>query len=150
MIHLEIRPSLHAPPSANLLRKAARLTLQRQSSAESDLTIVLTDDEEIRALQRDFLGLDTATDVLAFPAGESDPQTGRRYLGDIVISWTRAGQQAAERGHSPEAEVQLLVIHGTLHLLGFDHDGPEAQARMWEAQNAVLDHLGIGHLKTAP
>ncbi len=147
MIHIEIRPSRNAPPTAALLRKAARCTLQACSAVSDDLTIVLTDDEEIRTLNRDFRGLDAPTDVLAFPANETDPQTGERYLGDIVISWERAQQQAAEHGHSPEAEVQLLVVHGVLHLLGFDHEAPEERARMWTAQNAILDRLGIGHLK---
>ncbi len=150
MIHFEIRSSLNVPPNAALLRKAARLTLHTHSAASAELTIVLTDDEEIRTLNRDFRGLDAPTDVLAFPADETDPQTGERYLGDIVISWERARQQAAEHGHSPEAEVQLLVVHGVLHLLGFDHEAPEERARMWTAQNAILDRLGIGHLKTTP
>lgn len=148
MIYVEIRPSLSLPPPAAVLRNAARLTLETHSAGSDDLTLVLTDDEEIRALNRDFRGLDAPTDVLAFPANENDPQTGRHYLGDIVISWTRARQQANERSHPPEAEAQLLVVHGVLHLLGFDHDEAEAQARMWAAQNAILDRLGLSYLKS--
>ncbi len=149
MIHLEIHPFLGAPPSADLLKTAARTTLRTHSVSRSDLTIVLTNDEEIRALNRDFRGVDAPTDVLAFPADVTDPQTGRRYLGDIVISWPRAREQAATHSHSPEAEVQLLVVHGVLHLLGFDHDTPEAEARMWVLQEEVLARLGLAGLAMA-
>lgn len=149
MIHLKIRPSLLAPPSPNVLKNAARTALRTHSVSPSDLTLVLTDDEEIRALNRDFRGMDAPTDVLAFPADETDPQTGRRYLGDIVISWPRARAQAAAHGHPPEAEVQLLVVHGVLHLLGFDHDEPEAKARMWALQKDILTRLGFPDLDMA-
>lgn len=146
MLHLEIRPSLESHPSPLLLKNAARLALRAHSIFRSDLTIVLTDDDEIRALNRDFRGVDAPTDVLAFSAHETDPQTNRHYLGDIIISWPRAIEQATVRGHSPEAEAQLLVVHGVLHLLGFDHDEPEAQERMWARQKAILARLGLADL----
>jgi probable rRNA maturation factor len=84
--------------------------------------------------------------VLSFPAGEYDPETGSRYLGDILISTAYAARQAAQYGHSPEAETQLLVIHGVLHLLGYDHAEPEEKERMWAEQTAILQLLGLGSL----
>lgn len=141
MIFLEIESFPDFP--ASLLEKAAAETLKHAAAPDADLTIVLTDDREIRTLNRDFLGIDAPTDVLSFPADEIDPETGRRYLGDVVISVQRAQQQATEGGHSLEEEVQLLVVHGVLHLLGYDHAEPEEKEQMWKLQGDILDALGI-------
>jgi len=131
-----------------LLERAARLTLELEpDSADADITIVLTDDAQLHELNRDYLGVDAPTDVLSFPADESDPETGATYLGDILISIPRAAQQAQTGGHPVEAEVQLLVVHGVLHLLGHDHAEPEEKARMWAEQAKVLERLGLGYVK---
>jgi probable rRNA maturation factor len=81
--------------------------------------------------------------VLSFPADEPDPETGHRYLGDVVISLVRAQEQARARGHGVEAEMQLLVVHGILHLLGHDHAEAGEKERMWMAQAGALERLGI-------
>jgi probable rRNA maturation factor len=81
--------------------------------------------------------------VLSFPADEADPDTGHRYLGDVVISFVRAVEQAIEGGHTVEAEMQLLVVHGVLHLLGHDHASKGEKERMWVAQAKVLESLGV-------
>lgn len=141
MIFLELESFPDFP--ASLLEKAAAETLKHAAAPDADLTIVLTDDREIRTLNRDFLGIDAPTDVLSFPADEIDPETGRRYLGDVIISVQRAQQQATEGGHSLEEEVQLLVVHGVLHLLGYDHAEPEEKEQMWKLQAEILDTLGI-------
>jgi probable rRNA maturation factor len=131
-----------------LLQRAARLTLDLESApVDADMTIVLTDDAQLHELNREFLGVDAPTDVLSFPASESDPETGTPYLGDILISVPRATEQALVVGHSVEAEVQLLVVHGTLHLLGHDHAEAEEKARMWAAQAEVLSRLGLSYIK---
>jgi probable rRNA maturation factor len=91
--------------------------------------------------------VDAPTDVLSFPASESDPETGTPYLGDILISIPRATIQAQVAGHAVEEEVQLLVVHGTLHLLGHDHAEAEEKARMWKAQAEVMSRLGLSHVK---
>jgi probable rRNA maturation factor len=148
MICILIRPHLNLPPLQALLKNAAQATLRLHRAERNDLTIVISDDEEVQTLNRDFRGVDAPTDVLAFPADERDPRRGRRYLGDIILSWPRLAQQAAEYGHSPSDEAQLLVVHAVLHLLGYDHDNAEAKARMWEAQDAVLDQIGLGQQKT--
>jgi len=133
-----------------LLERAARAALTHQKqSPDVDLSIVLTDDARLRQLNRDYLGIDAATDVLSFPASESDgsetdPETGSPYLGDILISIPRAKAQAKAAGHALELEVQLLVVHGVLHLLGHDHAKPKDKAKMWMAQAQILKSLGLG------
>lgn len=131
-----------------LLERAARITLDLESAPiDADLTIVLTDDAQLHELNLEYLGVDAPTDVLSFPASESDPETGLPYLGDILISIPRAAQQAQAAGHSVEAEVQLLVVHGTLHLLGHDHAEAEEKTRMWNAQAEVMSRLGLSYVK---
>lgn len=127
-----------------MLLRAAELTLHHQRvSIEYSLTILLSGDEQLQRLNNQFLGIDTPTDVLSFPAGETDPDTGEIYLGDVIISCERAQAQATVGGHTLLGELQLLIIHGVLHLLGHDHAAAEGKARMWEAQVAVLDQLGV-------
>ncbi len=133
---------------STLLERAARFTLELQpDSADADITIVLTDDSQLHELNREYLGVDAPTDVLSFPASESDPETGAAYLGDILISIPRAAQQALAGGHPLEAEVQLLVVHGVLHLLGHDHAEAEEKALMWNEQAKVLERLGLAYVK---
>lgn len=118
---------------------ALRLTHQ---PSDADLTILITDDSAIRRLNRDFMGKDAPTDVLSFPAGERDPESGKLYLGDIVISYPRAQEQASQGGHAVAHEMQLLSVHGLLHLLGYDHLTPGDKRRMWEQQAAILKEIG--------
>ena len=129
--------------SRDLLERAARVVLDLSGVPDADLTIVLVDDARIQALNRDFLAHDAPTDVLSFPADEPDPETGRRYLGDVVISLPRAEEQARAHGHAAESEMQLLVVHGVLHLLGHDHAEPGEKERMWAAQAGALERLGV-------
>jgi probable rRNA maturation factor len=114
------------------------------ASLDSDIeaTLVLTDDAQITTLNRQFRGIDSPTDVLAFPTGETDPDTQTLYLGDVIVSYPRAQSQASTAGHSIEAELQLLVVHGTLHLLGYDHASKEQKSIMWAAQAEILTQLG--------
>ena len=108
---------------------------------------MLTDDARLKRLNWDYLGIAAPTDVLSFPASESDPETGSPYLGDILISIPRARKQAVSAGHTLESETQLLVVHGVLHLLGHDHAKPKEKAKMWKAQNEILELLGLGKIQ---
>jgi probable rRNA maturation factor len=146
VIHIETNPSLQNALAPALFERAA-LAVLAHGSTDGDLTIVLTDNAQLHELNRDYLGIDAPTDVLSFPASETDPETGRRYLGDILISVARAEEQARAAGHAAEAEVQLLVVHGTLHLLGYDHAGAAEKARMWKAQAEVLERLGLSEIE---
>jgi probable rRNA maturation factor len=146
VIHIEINPALQISFAPELLEHAAQAVLTHQS-AVGDITIVLTDDAQLHALNRDYLGIDAPTDVLSFPASETDPETARRYLGDILISVPHAGEQAKAAGHTLEAEVQLLTVHGTLHLLGYDHAEAKEKKRMWKAQAEALERLGLAGIE---
>ncbi|HSG44259.1 MAG TPA: rRNA maturation RNase YbeY [Anaerolineales bacterium] len=149
MIHIESTFTF----SKDLIERAVNATFEHQSqSLDSDLTIVLTDDAQMKDLNRDYLGIDAPTDVLSFPASESDgseidPETGSRYMGDILISMPYAARSAEKAGHGLEAEVQLLVVHGVLHLLGHDHAEADEKSRMWKAQAEILESLGLGNIK---
>jgi probable rRNA maturation factor len=143
---IQIETSLALPFDVSLLERAARAALEHQS-AHGDLTIVLADDAQLRDLNRDYLGLDAPTDVLSFPASETDPETGAPYLGDILLSIPRADAQARAAGHPLEDEACLLVVHGVLHLLGHDHATARQKAKMWKAQTEILASLGLGHVK---
>ena len=132
MIHIES----DYPFPEELLEHVVRAALDHEAeSQEAELSIVLTDNEHLQELNLNYLGIDAPTDVLSFPASETDPESGARYIGDILISIPRAQSQADAAGHPLASEVQLLVVHGTLHLLGHDHAEPEEKARMWQAQS---------------
>jgi probable rRNA maturation factor len=144
MIHIESEISF----PQDLLERAARATLEHEAqSLDSELSVILTDDARLHELNLNYLGVDAPTDVLSFPASETDPETGARYIGDILISIPRAQTQAEAAGHSLEAEVQLLVVHGVLHLIGHDHAEAEEKARMWKAQAEILERLGLGQIQ---
>ena len=142
MIH--IRTTGGAMPISKELAKRAAQAALTQQSAQGELSVVLTDDAHLQQLNRDYLGIDAPTDVLSFPAEEMDPQSTPPYLGDILVSVPRAAEQAQAAGHATEAEVQLLIIHGVLHLLGYDHAKRADKRRMWVAQAAILQSIGLG------
>ena len=145
MIHVEsqLGPSRVA---AQLIERAAAAVLAHEST-QGDLTIVLSDDDQLQELNRRYLGMDAPTDVLSVPASEMDPDSRTAYLGDVLISVPRAEAQAAAAGHPLESEVQLLVVHGALHLLGYDHAQTDDRTRMWSVQSAVLESIGLAGIQ---
>ncbi len=144
MIYTTINEAFENQIDAAVLVSTATAVLADQSSGEEvDLTIAIENDQNLHDLNLQFLGIDAPTDVLSFPAQEPDPETGHVYLGDVIISLPRAAAQAASAGHPLQNEVQLLVIHGILHLLGHDHDTPEMKSEMWQVQADLLDKLAI-------
>jgi len=141
MILIEIPETLPISIDPVFIEAAAQASLQAGGALlNADLTIVLTNDEQLHQLNLQFLGLDTPTDVLSFPAGEVDPDTDRPYLGDVIISVERAQAQALD--HPLEDELRLLVVHGVLHLLGHDHAEQADKVTMWRIQKEVLHNLG--------
>lgn len=122
------RPS---QPAAKALRKTVLGVLQHLDAGPSEVYLVVTDDEVIRALNRDFLGMDRPTDVLSFPDGDVLP-SGRTLLGEIVLSLDTARRQAEDAGHDEVRELTELVLHGTLHLLGYDHAGDQGEMNRLE------------------
>lgn len=138
-IHLSIDRPFQARITPVRLRVAARAALTHQGATDpGELSVRVTNDEALRELNRDFLGHNAPTDVLSFPSGEENPETGARYFGDIAIAYPQARAQAAAAAHPVWAELQLLVVHGVLHLLGHDHADQVEQDRMWAAQAEIL------------
>jgi probable rRNA maturation factor len=115
-------------------------TLCRRMCRSRPLICLLTGDAQLRQLNRDFLGHDYPTDVLSFPSTDFKPE-----IGEIAISLERAAAQAAEFGHAPLDEIKILLLHGTLHLTGFDHDdGDDAMAleeNRWRAEFGLPETL---------
>jgi probable rRNA maturation factor len=123
------------------IKKAIVATLEHEHvQTDTEVAVLLAGDRRLRDLNQEYMGSDRATDVLSFPAG--DPMPGSdTYLGDIAISIPRARIQAAEAGHPVSDELQLLAIHATLHLLGYDHATPEEEDRMWSIQETIQSSL---------
>ena len=145
MITLEVPERFQDLTNPDTLEQAAALTLEHEGvSSDAAVSVVLTDDAQIQQLNRQFLGIDTPTDVLSFPADYTDPDNGMPYLGDVIISYPRAEAQSTAAGHPVGDELQLLVVHGVLHLLGHDHVEEEEKARMWASQTDILEELGVG------
>ena len=133
-IHIQIGKPFSGDVSPKLLRAAARAALKHQKAKSGSLSIVVSGDKTLRDLNKKFLGHDTATDVLSFPS--DDPTSP--YYGDIAISYPRALEQSRRGGHTVKAELQLLTVHGILHLLGHDHYTAKEKAKMWKAQSEIL------------
>lgn len=137
---------LAATPEAQLLA-VVEATLRREGAVEAELTLVVTGDELLQQLNRDYRGIDAPTDVLSFSAQEDAEDGGpafvtapeaEAYLGDVIISYPMAERQAAAVGHPVQDELCLLAVHGVLHLLGYDHATPEEEAVMWAIQDEIL------------
>lgn len=143
MIHLHIDGRYAAHKFDRKLKQAVQAALQHQQAPQAELTVVLTGDARLRALNRQYRGIDKPTDVLSFGDVEQMGESGNLYLGDVVISVPRARAQAKAAGHSLSAELQLLAVHGALHLLGHDHATPAQRRKMWAAQDAILQQLGL-------
>ena len=129
--------------------RRAVLTVGRLYGAlDAEVSVTLTNDAHIHALNRDYRGVDRPTDVLSFALTESEePEIfdapGDVVLGDLVISLERAAAQAETYGHSFLRELSFLTVHGMLHLLGYDHIEEEERLEMEEEQRHVMDALGI-------
>jgi probable rRNA maturation factor len=129
--------------SESIIQTVATVLKHQGFSSESDLSIVFVDDQEMQDLNRAFRQENSSTDVLAFPAGYVDPDSHHTYLGDVIISFSQAEQQAIHSRHAVNDEIQLLAIHGVLHLLGHDHLEADDKAKMWSAQEQILNQRGI-------
>lgn len=139
----------------SLIERAATAALAAEGVAGPvELSVLVADDATLHALNRDYRGVDSPTDVLSFGDDEEDsaephaafvrPPDAPRYLGDLAISYERVIAQAAEYGHSRERELAFLTVHGVLHLLGYDHErGPEDAAAMRAREEAIMQQIGL-------
>jgi probable rRNA maturation factor len=149
MVHIHIAEHIYPEGDAGRidlqnLQRAAQKTLEYLLPQEQvDCSIVLTDDAGIQDYNKRYRQVNKPTDVLSFPADTVDPDVDRRYLGDVIISYPRAAAQARSGNHPIDEELQLLVVHGVLHLGGYDHLLDEERARMTAAQSEVFSRLGL-------
>jgi probable rRNA maturation factor len=147
-VEVQIDEKLQTQVEPEPLHQAALATLAHQRMESGyELTVVVTDDEALHELNLRHRGVDAPTDVLAFADETRGPFVDApglpHYLGDVVMSFPRAEAQAAEAGHDVQAELQLLVVHGVLHLLGYDDQVEAKRAQMWAVQSEILQGLGV-------
>jgi probable rRNA maturation factor len=144
-IDVQVSPEFAAIVSEEWLRAVGEAVLQHEG-VSAGVTLVITTDEGIQELNRAYRDVDAPTDVLSFSAQEESggfvaaPEASS-YLGDVIVSYPRAVAQAEERGHPVAQELNLLIVHGILHLLGYDHAEEEEKAEMWARQDAILRGL---------
>ena len=130
------------------IRRAVEKVGELYDAADAEVSITLTDDAHIHALNREYRAVDRPTDVISFALNESEePEIAGGpaidVLGDIVLSVERAKAQAAEYGHSLRREIVFLTVHGMLHLLGYDHVEEAERQEMEEEQRHVMAALGV-------
>ncbi len=137
-VEIRVRRELAGRVDGARLARVARRTL-RAEQARGTVSLYVTNDAEVRALNRRFRATDAATDVLAFSVGEGrDESPTCLYLGDVAISYERARAQARAARWRVADELDLLAAHGILHLLGYTDETPRARARMWQRQERIL------------
>jgi probable rRNA maturation factor len=148
-IEVKVEPQVEAEEvNPSVVEQAVSLVLQMHDlQGPSEVVIVISDDEALEALNRRFRGVPRPTDVLSFQNDTRGPFAGGsadypEYLGDVVISIDRARDQAVDAGGTLTQELQLLTVHGVLHLLGYDHETESDKAAMWNVQRTALRALG--------
>ena len=137
-------------PYETIIREVVLAALDYEACPyEAEVNVLLTDDEEIHRINREFRGIDRATDVLSFPMADYEqpedyfnPETGELLLGDIVISVDKVEEQAEKYGHSEARELAFLTAHSMLHLFGYDHMEEEERLVMEKKQEAILSLKG--------
>lgn len=149
----------------NIIKSVVTASLEQEGCPyETEINVVLTDNESIHEINKEYRNVDSETDVLSFPMIEYEtpsdfeglkdtldldsedyfnPDSGELVLGDIVISVEKVMEQSDKYGHSPKRELAFLVAHSMMHLCGYDHMVPDEEKVMIEKQNQVLDTLGI-------
>lgn len=158
-IVVEVDEEFAAGVDADAIETAAAAVLRAEGLEDGDLTVVITTDEEVHALNLAWRGVDAPTDVLSFaahdtaddaePIHHAPPELQAIFdiaLGDVLIAYPYAARQAARFGNSTRNELLLLTVHGVLHLLGYDHATPEDEAAMWQRQEEILAAYGVAGL----
>ncbi len=143
---VSIEPMFGKQVTADWLAAIARLTLEMEKAEGCQLSVVITGDDQILALNREYAGEDHATDVLSFSLREGEEfvaPDGMNRLGEVVVSYETAQRQAVAGGHEVDEEIAHLLVHGVLHLLGYDHAEAEGEEKMRGRERRVLGELGI-------
>jgi probable rRNA maturation factor len=153
-INILIDQGFDGCPTPSWLKNTVRQILEAQGAgAKVEVGLVIATGERVQELNRDYLGEDEPTDVLAFSAREGGeelpfihPPDGLLHLGEVIIAYPQAVAQAVEHGHPVEKELAILIIHGVLHLLGYDHDKPDSERQMRAREREILSYIegGLG------
>lgn len=154
-INISIRRNITAEVDKSWLEKIARVVLEAEViSPSTEIGLLITDNKTVQKLNRIYRGENEPTDVLSFQMTPDinqenkglfvRPPDGIRHLGEVVISYPQAVKQASEHGHDVMHELALLIVHGMLHLLGYDHELPEEVQKMKDKENEILSLLELG------
>ena len=133
----------NCPEAETLVENAARAVLAGDVHGPAIVGLILTDDAEQRRLNRDYRGKDAPTNVLAFPIGDAAPGRGPVLLGDVVLAFETVACESAEQNKPLADHLRHLVVHGVLHLLGFDHETDAEAAVMESREKQILAGLGV-------
>lgn len=152
-IFVDISPEFAKAVDAQLIEQAVQTTIRQVASNQlaAGVSVSVVSSETVQQMNREYRGINAPTDVLSFE-NEADPDFPEAapdlagYLGDIAIAYPIAAAQAAAAGHTAMEEILLLAAHGTLHLLGFDHNSAAAKTKMWAEQQHILDSLNLSHI----
>ena len=131
------------PKARKVVRAAVRAAAARLSTPGGEVAIVLTDDSAIRALNRDWRGIDKPTNVLSFPAKATQPPGGTATHGDIVMAYETVAGECESEGKTFLHHLTHLTVHGYLHLMGFDHQTDAEAEEMERLESAILAGLGL-------
>jgi probable rRNA maturation factor len=144
MITIGYEPPIEPQEALTALVTMAVEATLRQQGSQGDVSLSIVDDAYIQALNKDYRNIDAPTDVLSFSndEGEAILAPPDRFLGDIVLSLTRAKDQARQYGHSLGRELAFLATHGALHLLGYDHQSEAEAKKMFRLQESILATIG--------
>jgi rRNA maturation RNase YbeY len=113
--------------------------------SDCSLSIVIDSDRAVHRLNKKYRSVNTSTDVLSFAYDEVDPDTNTRYLGDVIISGDKVFQQASQAGHPPNQELCILVVHGIMHLCGYDHEKSADAKKMFSLQDSLVRSILVSH-----
>ena len=129
----------------DLLNKVADYALKSENVDNGIVNIIIVDNDRIKCINKDYRNKDKETDVISFALEDDDTfiELPVRVLGDIYISIDKVKSQASDYGHSEKREICFLVVHGILHLLGYDHMNESDEKNMFSKQDKILDELGI-------
>lgn len=143
-VQLQIDPSWKQQVEPERIRRAVRAVIDAEGARDdAEVSIVIVDDDEMTRMHAAYRDERGTTDVLSFPFEAPAVAEESAYLGDVVICYPQAKRQAEEEGHAPHDELDLLTVHGMLHLLGYADETEEDRAVMWTRQAEILRRLGL-------
>lgn len=137
MINIHFEDPENLITSRQFIKDVVAFTYLKLNLLDVEITIEIVSNERIRQLNEKYMGTNSETDVLSFNLGFQNPESGREYLGDVVISGEKTEEQAREIGHTVEKEMAILITHGILHLVGYDDQDITDKAVMFALQDKI-------------